>query len=71
MPEFPDLDISGWKGSVMETSGSGSEAKIILEWDSSVVDQMAASYRQHCESQGLMFTMACLPAKDVHVSEQE
>ena len=67
MPEFPSLKIEGWKGTVMETSGSGAKMKVILEWDEQTVQSIPEDYRTHCESQGLLFTMACLPASDLHV----
>jgi hypothetical protein len=65
MPEFPDLSIGGWTGKVLETSGSGSKLKVILEWDESTLERMPESYRSHCESQGLVFAMACLPASEL------
>jgi hypothetical protein len=65
MPEFPDLPIGGWQGKVLETSGSGSKLKVILEWDESTLARMPESYRSHCESQGLVFAMACLPASEL------
>lgn len=65
MPEFPDLSIAGWEGVVMETSGSGSKMKVILEWDAGALSVMPEHYRNHCESQGLVSAMACLPASAV------
>jgi len=69
MPEFPNLPIEGWRGMVLETSGSGSKMKVILEWDDAALAQMPEDYRIHCESQGLVFSMACLMANDVQVVE--
>jgi len=68
MPEFPELPIGGWKGMVLETSGSGSKTKVILEWDESTVALIPESYRSQCESQGLLFTMACLPASEIELA---
>lgn len=65
MPEFPDLAIGGWCGMVLETQGRGSSAKVILEWDQDVQDNMPEDYKQHCESQNLFPGMACLPMADV------
>ncbi|WP_437185381.1 hypothetical protein SH668x_002484 [Planctomicrobium sp. SH668] len=67
MPEFDDLPIGGWKGTVLETSGTGAKLKIILEWDEATAALIPASYQAHCDSQGLLYTMACLPASDVQV----
>jgi hypothetical protein len=70
MPEFPELSIAGWTGTVLENTGSGSKLKVVLEWEAGALAAMPESYRRHCESQGLMFTMACLPGTDVDVSPE-
>ena len=69
MPEFPDLAISGWTGKVMETTGSGAKMKVILEWDAATLPSIPDSYRQQCEAQGLLYSMACLPAADIEAAE--
>src|SRR5262245_18850130 len=33
MPEFPQVDISGWTGAVSESQGRGADIKYIVEWD--------------------------------------
>jgi len=68
MPEFDGLPIGGWKGTVMETSGTGAKMKVILEWDQETAARIPESYQAHCESQGLLFTMACLSASEIQVS---
>jgi len=67
MPEFPDLPIAGWTGLVLETTGTGAKLKVILEWDEPTQVRIPENYRAHCESQGLMHTMACLPSADLEV----
>ncbi len=67
MPEFPDLSIAGWTGQVMETTGTGAKLKVILEWDDPTQARIPEDYRTHCDSQGLMAAMACLPAADLEV----
>lgn len=61
MPEFSGLSIAGWEGTVLETQGKGPDQNIILEWSQTSLDQMPQAYKDHCESQGLFFGMACLP----------
>lgn len=68
MPEFEDLPIGGWKGIVLETSGTGAKMKVILEWNDETVAKIPENYKAHCDSQGLLFTMACLPASEVQVA---
>jgi hypothetical protein len=61
MPEFESLDIGGWTGMVLETTGKGADQKVILEWSPQCLSQMPDDYVRHCESQGLFHGMACLP----------
>jgi len=67
MPEFDDLPIGGWRATVLETSGTGAKMKVILEWDQATTALIPESYKSHCDSQGLLSTMACLPASNVAV----
>jgi len=67
MPEFPELAIAGWTGQVLETTGTGAKLKVILEWDDETQTRVPENYRTHCEAQGLMHTMACLPSSDLEV----
>ena len=69
MPEFPELEIGGWTGVVMETQGRGSSAKVILQWDDAAIENMPAEYREQCESQNMLHTMACLLMSDVAINE--
>lgn len=65
MPEFEDVDISGWTGIVAEARGRGADLKYFVEWDAASLDRMPESYREHCEQHGLYQGMACLPAAAV------
>lgn len=71
MPECSGLNISGWTGTVMETQGRGAAMKVILEWDSPALDAMPADYKQQCESQNMLYSMACLPLSDLAVEDDE
>jgi hypothetical protein len=65
MPEFPQVDISGWTGTISETQGRGADIKYIVEWDAGTRARMPADYVTHCEQNGLYAGMACLPGKDL------
>lgn len=69
MPEYPDVLIGGWTGMVLETQGRGEAAKVILEWDDAALEAMPTAYREQCESQNMLYTMACLPMSDVSIDE--
>ena len=65
MPEFPEVDISGWTGAVSESQGRGADIKYIVEWDAATSQRMPAPYVDHCEQNGLYAGMACLKAGDL------
>ena len=60
MPEFDEVSIAGWTGTIVE-SGAGETPQLIIEWDVDSLAKMPASYQEHCDSQGLYAGMACLP----------
>lgn len=71
MPEFPEVDISGWTGVISESQGRGGDVKYIVEWDGATLARMPEAYRARCESQGLYHGMACLPGGDVESAAVE
>ncbi|MBL8849088.1 MAG: hypothetical protein JNG89_05365 [Planctomycetaceae bacterium] len=71
MPEFPQVDISGWTGAVSESQGRGADIKYIVEWDAATRGRMPAEYVAHCEQNGLYAGMACLPGSDVSAPSAE
>jgi hypothetical protein len=69
MPEFAEIDISGWTGAVAESQGRGADIKYIVEWDAGTLARMPSSYREHCDAHGLYAGMACLSGSDVAAIE--
>lgn len=59
-PEFPEISIAGWTGTVHEVTGKASPTNCILEWDPDTVSMMPADYVSRCEQGGLYHLMACL-----------
>ncbi len=64
MPEFADVSIAGWTGTVVE-AGAGEAPQLIVEWDAASMAKMPESYQKHCDEQGLYSGMACLPFDQV------
>jgi hypothetical protein len=64
-PEFPDVSLAGWTGTVVEVSGKSPTAKVILEWDGTTLGNMPREYVARCEAQQLFYQMACLAEADV------
>ena len=66
-PEFPEISLAGWAGTVAEVSGKPPSQKVVLEWDAATLAAMPADYLEKCESQQLYHIMACLNADDVEI----
>ena len=69
MPEFAEVSIAGWTGTVVE-SGAGETPQLIVEWDAASLAKLPASYKEHCDAQGLCVEMACLPFEQVELVAQ-
>lgn len=67
-PEFPEISIAGWTGSVVEVSGKPPALKLIVEWDDPTLGAMPADYVSRCEAQQLFHRMACLNVTDVELA---
>lgn len=59
-PEFPDLSLAGWTGTVCEVTGKASPTTCVLEWDAETLQRMPAEYITRCEAGGLYHLMVCL-----------
>lgn len=68
MPEFPNVSIAGWTGTIVE-AGAGEAPQLIIEWDAATMSRMPEDYQKHCETQGLYAGMACIPFGDVEIPE--
>lgn len=65
LPEFPEVLLEGWTGTVFESSGKPPSVKVIIEWDATTLAKMPPDYVARCESQQLYYQMACLNDTDV------
>ena len=59
-PEFPEISIAGWTGTVHEVSGKASPTSCVLEWDAETLARMPQDYVARCEQERLYHLMACL-----------
>ena len=59
-PEFPEISLAGWTGTIVETSGKPPAHSVIIEWDAATLASMPAEYLSKCESQQLYHIMASL-----------
>ena len=64
-PEFSEISVAGWTGTVVETSGKPPAQMVIVEWDPTTLAAMPPEYLAKCESQQLYHLMASLSANDI------
>lgn len=64
-PEFSDVSLTGWTGTVFEVSGKAPPLQCVIEWDQTTLGQMPADYVARCEAQGLYHLMACLSEEEL------
>jgi hypothetical protein len=64
-PEFPEILLAGWSGTVVEVTGKPPAEKYVIEWDAATIAAMPADYITKCEAQQLYHLMACLDADSV------
>ena len=52
-PDFPDLPLGGWTGTVREIDRTAHPASYLVEWDRHTLRHIDPAYRSRCEGQGL------------------
>ena len=67
-PEFPEISLAGWTGTIVESTGKPPEQKVIIEWDAATLAAMPAEYISKCESGQLFHMMASLGSNDVEAA---
>lgn len=64
-PEFPEIEISGWSGTVSDVTGKKDKRRVYIEWDTPTIKQMPGEYLSKCEERQLYHIMACLTEADL------
>ena len=67
-PEFPEISLAGWTGTVVETTGKPPEQKAIIEWDTQTIESMPKDYISKCEADQLYYVMASLNSDDIEIA---
>jgi len=52
-PDFPDIPLGGWAGTVSEVDQRSNPPLYLVEWNKHTLDQMHPVYRKRCERDGL------------------
>lgn len=66
-PEFPDVCIGGWTGTIIELTGKKAQLNCVVEWDEQTVERMPAAFLQGCEAKGMYHKMAFLSGTDIEL----
>ena len=52
-PDFPDIPLGDWAGTVAEVDHDGKSHLFLIEWNQFTLDNMHAVFRKRCERDGL------------------
>ena len=52
-PDFPDIPLGGWAGTISEVRHDGKTHLYLIEWSQFTLDNMPAIFRKRCERDGL------------------
>jgi hypothetical protein len=52
-PDFPDIPLGGWAGTITEVDQRGRFPLYLIEWNQSTLDNMHPIFRKRCERDGL------------------
>lgn len=52
-PDFPDIPLGGWAGTVAEVDDNGKSYLYLIEWNQFTLDHMHPVFRKRCERDGL------------------
>jgi hypothetical protein len=68
-PDFPDIPLGGWAGSIKEVQGVKGEPTYLIEWDGRTLKGIHPAYRKRCERDGLEFETMWLGDEDIEPDE--
>jgi hypothetical protein len=64
-PDFPDVPLGGWAGTITEVDQSGRFPMYLIEWNQSTLDNMHPVFRKRCERDGLEETSSWQGEEDI------
>ena len=64
-PDFPDIPLGGWAGSVKEVERAKGEITYLLAWDRRTLNGMHPVYKKRCERDGLEQESMWLGEEDI------
>jgi hypothetical protein len=64
-PDFGDIPLGGWAGTVEESTQGEGQATYLIGWDGKTLDAMHRIYRKRCERDGLELERRWLGEEDI------
>lgn len=70
-PDFPDIPIGGWAGTITEVNQRDRLPLCLVEWNQSTLDNMHPVFRKRCDRDDLEETSSWLADKDLEADSGE
>ena len=70
-PDFPDIPLGGWAGTIKEVDQRSAPPTYLIEWDGHTLDHMHPVYRKRCERDGLELERMWLGEDDLEPDSGE
>jgi hypothetical protein len=64
-PNFPDIPLGGWAGTIREVNPRSNPPLCLIEWDARTLEQVHPVYRKRCERDGLGIESTWLDEEEV------
>src|SRR3954451_22190936 len=68
-PDFPDIPLGGWAGTVKEVEQAEGQVTYLIAWDKKTLKGIHPVYRKRCERDGLEFETMWLAEEDIEHDE--
>src|SRR6516165_7920835 len=68
-PDFPDIPLGGWAGTVKEVHQAQGETTVLVAWDRATLRGMHPIYKKRCERDGLELESMWLGDEDLEPDE--
>src|SRR5258708_6278329 len=68
-PDFPDIPLGGWSGTVQEVEQAKGQVTYLIAWDRATLRGMHPIYRKRCERDGLEQESMWLGDEDLETSD--
>ncbi len=71
VPEFEDIPLGGWAGSIRKVDERAAPPTYLIEWNKHTLDHMHPVYRKRCERDGLEMESMWLGEDDIEPATGE